>query len=89
MDIADVCTLKKDGGTRICVDMRAANQTINRERLCQPSGHGGKDGVRSRTTESECGVGVRSRSAESEYGVKNSCLKTILLDYVFSTLWQQ
>ena len=27
-----VCTPKKDGGTRICVDMRAANQAIERER---------------------------------------------------------
>ena len=33
-----VCTPKKDGGTRICVDMRAANQAIKRERhitVCQ------------------------------------------------------
>ena len=27
-----MCTPKKDGGTRICVDMSAANQAIHRER---------------------------------------------------------
>ena len=32
-----VCTPKKDGGTRICVDMRAANQAIKRERHVMPS----------------------------------------------------
>ena len=32
-----VCTPKKDGGTRICVDMRAANQAIKRERHIMPT----------------------------------------------------
>ncbi len=32
-----VCTPKKDGGTRICVDMREANQAIERERHLMPT----------------------------------------------------
>jgi hypothetical protein len=32
-----VCTPKKDGGTRICVDIRAANQAIKRERHIMPT----------------------------------------------------
>ena len=32
-----VCTPKKDGGTRICVDMSAANQAIHRERHVMPT----------------------------------------------------
>jgi hypothetical protein len=32
-----VCTPKKDGGTRICVDMRAAKQAIKRERHIMPT----------------------------------------------------
>ena len=32
-----VCTPKKDGGTRICVDMREANQAIQRERHVMPT----------------------------------------------------
>ena len=32
-----VCTPKNDGGTRICVDMRAANQAIKRERHIMPT----------------------------------------------------
>ena len=32
-----VCTPKKDGGTRICVDMRAANQAISREQHVMPT----------------------------------------------------
>ena len=32
-----VCTQKKDGGTRVCVDMREANQAIERERHVMPT----------------------------------------------------
>ena len=32
-----VCTPQKDGGTRICVDMREANQAIERERHVMPT----------------------------------------------------
>ena len=32
-----VCTPKKDGGTRVCVDMREANQAIERERHVMPT----------------------------------------------------
>jgi hypothetical protein len=32
-----VCTPKKDGGTRICVDMKAANEAIKRERHIMPT----------------------------------------------------
>ena len=32
-----VCTPKKDGGIRLCVDMRAANQAIERERCIMPT----------------------------------------------------
>ena len=32
-----VCTPKKDGGTRICVDMRAANQAISHKRHVMPT----------------------------------------------------
>lgn len=31
-----VCRPKQDGGTRICVDMREANQAIERERHVMP-----------------------------------------------------
>ena len=32
-----VCTPKKDGGTRICIDMRKANMAIQRERHIMPT----------------------------------------------------
>ena len=32
-----VCTPKKDGGIRLCVDMRAANEAIERERHIMPT----------------------------------------------------
>ena len=35
--IVSLCTPKKDGGTGICVDMRAANQAIKRERHIFPT----------------------------------------------------